>query len=167
MAYSERGYPYPDGDSAIDPARVDTGQPGGSGAITARVAVFSQDASTLRVLMVERGADRFPGCWALPGGCVGVGQDVLRAAGCGLALETGLSFETLEYVGAYTDLNARRTAFAYTIWAHGTPHPTSGAGVRWIHVAQLRNGTRPAALGHLRIIHDAVAVIRARGYGPA
>jgi 8-oxo-dGTP diphosphatase len=68
--------------------------------LTVDIAVLTT-AEIPRVLLVQRGNPPFAGSWALPGGFVDKGEQVVDAAPRELAEETGLRVEGLELLGVY------------------------------------------------------------------
>jgi 8-oxo-dGTP diphosphatase len=65
-------------------------------ALTVDCVVFGLDAESLKVLLIERRGEPFPGCWALPGGFVDEGEAPLDAARRELEEETSLADIYLE-----------------------------------------------------------------------
>jgi 8-oxo-dGTP diphosphatase len=68
--------------------------------LTVDVAVLSAGEAP-RVLLIQRGNPPFAGSWALPGGFVEKGEQVIDAAPRELAEETGLHVDALELLGVY------------------------------------------------------------------
>ncbi|MEQ9258131.1 MAG: NUDIX domain-containing protein [Roseovarius sp.] len=64
-------------------------------AVTADIAVFSIIDGRLNVALIERAAEPFKGSWALPGGFVGMEEDLADGARRELAEEAGVTPEQL------------------------------------------------------------------------
>jgi 8-oxo-dGTP diphosphatase len=69
--------------------------------LTVDIVVLVPGAETPRILLVQRGHPPFAGSWALPGGFVDEGEQVLDAAPRELAEETSLELDALELLGIY------------------------------------------------------------------
>ncbi len=74
-------------------------------AITADAVVFGFDGKALHVLLIERGANPFKGCWALPGGFMKIDETVEECAGRELCEETGVKNVYLEQFHVFSDTN--------------------------------------------------------------
>ena len=70
--------------------------------LTADVALFRYADDCWQVLLIRRGGHPFLGCWALPGGFVGPGEDCDQAALRELFEETHVSGIPLEQYGLYS-----------------------------------------------------------------
>ena len=60
-------------------------------AVTADCVIFGYDGEQLRVLLIERGAEPYKGCWALPGGFMNIEESAEECARRELEEETGLT----------------------------------------------------------------------------
>ncbi len=69
--------------------------------LTVDVVVLAGTEASRRVLLIQRGDPPFRGSWALPGGFVEEGEQVLEAAPRELAEETGLRVGELRLLGVY------------------------------------------------------------------
>jgi 8-oxo-dGTP diphosphatase len=101
--------------------------------LTADVVLLSKRDGDLYVLLIRRGWEPFEGCWALPGGHVDVGENILDAARRELREETGLTAHWLKLVGVYADPGrdprGRYATFAYAAWGQEIdelPAPSAG-----------------------------------------
>lgn len=70
-------------------------------AVTVDVVVFTVDEDALKVLLIERGLEPYAGCWAIPGGFVGMRESLRRAAWRELREETGVHAASLQQLGAF------------------------------------------------------------------
>lgn len=65
-------------------------------AVTTDIVVFTIRHDALKVLLIKRAADPYLGSWALPGGFVGIDEDLDAAAERELSEETGVADVYLE-----------------------------------------------------------------------
>ena len=65
-------------------------------AVTTDIVIFTIRDGRLKLLLIRRGAAPFKGRWALPGGFVGIDEDLEDGARRELAEETGVSGVYLE-----------------------------------------------------------------------
>jgi len=149
--------------------------------VTVDVVVFTARAGRLHVLLVQRGAWPFAGCWALPGGFVRMDEDLDAAARRELCEETGLGGATyLEqlYTFGAPDRDPRTRVISVAYYAL-LPGPDSGlpvtepeagtdaAEARWWPVDAVLEGDEPLPLAfdHAGILAYALARLRAKlGY---
>ncbi|MEY9966256.1 8-oxo-dGTP diphosphatase [Streptacidiphilus sp. MAP12-16] len=156
-------------------------------AVTVDVVALTLRQNRLHVLLVERAAPPFQGCWALPGGFVRAGQEDLdQAAARELAEETGVETATLrrvhlEQLGSYgrpeRDPRMHVVSVAYLAFAPDLPDPQAGsdaADAAWVPLAALDSaagphrggpGSRPAvelAFDHAAILGDALDRARSK-----
>ncbi|MET8627814.1 NUDIX domain-containing protein [Kitasatospora sp. NPDC004669] len=129
-------------------------------AVTVDVVALTLRRGSLHVLLVERGAPPYQGCWALPGGFLRAGEEGLdEAAARELAEETGLQGASeveatlcrlhLEQLGTYgapeRDPRMHVVSVAYLAFAPDLPDPQAGtdaAAAAWHPVADLDLGPR-------------------------
>jgi len=142
-------------------------------AVTVDAAVLREPARGGRVeaLLVQRGRPPFAGAWALPGGFVGIDEDLPAAAARELAEETGLRGLSLHQLGAYgrpeRDPRGRTISVVYWGWlpAGSGQSPRAGsdaAGTGWFAADAL-----PAlAFDHATILADVLARAAAPGAAP-
>jgi 8-oxo-dGTP diphosphatase len=69
--------------------------------VTVDVAVFRLDKAKTKILLIKRGGEPFKGKWALPGGFVGIDEELETAASRELAEETGLVGLSIEQMRTY------------------------------------------------------------------
>lgn len=136
--------------------------------LTADVVLFAEDRDgQLCALMIRRGWDPFEGCWALPGGHVDVGEDVLAAGYRELTEETGISIgQCLKLAGVYgqpgRDPRGRYVTWAYTARLGRMPEPTAAddaTEARWVLVTELLSDGCELAFDHKQIVHDALRLM--------
>jgi ADP-ribose pyrophosphatase YjhB (NUDIX family) len=145
--------------------------------IAVDLVILTIRAGALSVLLVERGQEPFEGRFALPGGFLREGEDLLAAAVRELREETGLEglAAHLEQVHAYAspgrDPRGRIASVAYLAILPDLPAPVAGtdaAAAAWVPLgpggaAPVGGGASPGGLAfdHDEILRDAVE--RARG----
>jgi 8-oxo-dGTP diphosphatase len=140
-------------------------------AVTVDLVVLTVRQGQLCVLLVRRGTHPYRGKWALPGGFVGVREDLDTAARRELAEETGVDTHVhLEQLASYgnpdRDPRMRIISVAYLALAADLPRPAPGtdaADARFWPVADVAGADGPAlAFDHDRILADAVDRARAK-----
>ena len=73
-------------------------------AVTADCLVITKEDSP-KVLLIERGADPFKGCWAFPGGFLNMDETTEQCAIRELEEETGMKIQELQQIGAYSKVD--------------------------------------------------------------
>lgn len=137
--------------------------------VTVDIVVFTIRDGELCALAIRRGLDPFRGRWALPGGFVGVDEDLGAAAVRELEEETSVSTGAvrLEQLASYgapdRDPRHRTVSVAWlAVLPHG-PEPRAGtdaAHAEWRPVEELlRDGL---AFDHHTILEDALERARAK-----
>jgi 8-oxo-dGTP diphosphatase len=130
--------------------------------LTTDVVVLAGAAETPRVLLIQRGNSPFAGSWALPGGFVEEGEQVVQAVSRELAEETGLRIDasSLELLGVYdTPGRDPRGWTVSVVYLARVPGESMVAGAddasdaRWFSVEELPE----LAFDHELILADARA----------
>ena len=73
-------------------------------AVTADCIVITREAEA-KVLLIERGADPYKGCWAFPGGFLNMDETTEQCAVRELEEETGMKIQGLQQIGAYSKVD--------------------------------------------------------------
>ena len=73
-------------------------------AVTADCVVITKEAEP-KVLLIQRGADPYKGCWAFPGGFINMDETTEQCAIRELEEETGLKVTTIQQIGAYSKVD--------------------------------------------------------------
>jgi 8-oxo-dGTP diphosphatase len=123
----------------------------------------------LSVLLVERETHPYRGRLALPGGFVGVDENLDEAAVRRLEHETGVrrSAAHVEQLGAFgdprRDPRMRVVSVAYLVFAPDLPAPTPGTAVRWVAWVPVR-AVEPdrLAFDHAQVLAAGVERARAK-----
>lgn len=142
-----------------------------SAAVTVDLVVLTVDCDRLCILAVRRGAPPYRGRWALPGGFVRDGEDLLDAAERELEEETAVASVRahLEQLGTYGEPRRDPRGRVVTV-AHLAlvPQPitavagTDAADARWVPVDEFLDDHRRLAFDHHRILVDGVERARAK-----
>ena len=132
-------------------------------ALTADCVVFGRDGSEeLSVLLIERGADPFKGCWAFPGGFLEMDETTEACAARELQEETGLivpagSGQLIE-LGCYSTVDRDPRGRVITIAYSAVIDKTEVKGAddareaRWFPLSAIP----PLAFDHAQILKDAL-----------
>ena len=73
-------------------------------AVTADCVIITKEAEP-KVLLIQRGADPYKGCWAFPGGFMNMDETTEQCAIRELEEETGLKVSTVRQIGAYSKVD--------------------------------------------------------------
>jgi len=112
--------------------------------VTVDAVIFRKTKGDHELLLIKRKNDPFKGKWALPGGFVDEGEDLIVAAQRELLEETGLKVTQLEQLGAFgkpgRDPRQHTVSIAYTGFAEENAE-VSGADdadeAKWFSVKNL------------------------------
>lgn len=74
-------------------------------AVAADIALFAVDGDDIKILLIKRGGFPYKDCWALPGGFVEMGEDVLTSAKRELNEETGIEEVYMEQSFTWGKIN--------------------------------------------------------------
>ena len=127
-------------------------------AVTADCVVMTKE-SVPQVLLIERGADPYKGCWAFPGGFMNMDETTEQCAIRELEEETGMRVTDLQQIGAYSkvdrDPRGRTITVAY-LAVIDAPVAVTGqddaAKAQWFPIDKLP----PLAFDHEDIMQDAI-----------
>jgi putative methionine-R-sulfoxide reductase with GAF domain/ADP-ribose pyrophosphatase YjhB (NUDIX family) len=129
-------------------------------AVTADCVVMTKE-STPQVLLIERGADPYKGCWAFPGGFLNMDETTEQCAIRELEEETGLRVSKIQQIGAYSkvdrDPRGRTITVAYLTIVDEPIHVTGqddAAKAEWWPLSDLPH----LAFDHYDIMQDAIRV---------
>ena len=132
-------------------------------AVTADCVVMTKE-EVPQVLLIERGADPYKGCWAFPGGFMNMDETMEQCAIRELEEETGMKVSELHQIGAYTkvdrDLRGRTITVAYLAVIDAAMAVTGqddAARAQWFPIDALP----PLAFDHEDIMQDAIIVYEA------
>lgn len=131
-------------------------------AVTADCVVMTKEAVP-QVLLIERGADPYKGCWAFPGGFMNMDETTEQCAIRELEEETGLKVSKIKQIGAYSKVNrdprGRTITVAYLALVDA-PIAVTGqddaAKAQWFPIDALP----PLAFDHDDIMRDAIALYK-------
>ena len=136
-------------------------------AVTADCVVMTKEPQP-KVLLIQRGADPYKGCWAFPGGFMNMDETTEECAIRELEEETGLKVSNLHQIGAYSkvdrDPRGRTITVAY-LAVVASPIPVTGqddaAKAQWFPIDALP----PLAFDHEEIMQDAIRTYKTTNDG--
>ena len=127
-------------------------------AVTADCVVITKEAEP-KVLLIQRGADPYKGCWAFPGGFMNMDETTEQCAIRELEEETGLKVSTVRQIGAYSkvdrDPRGRTITVAYLAIIDKPAQVTGqddAAKAEWFPLSALPE----LAFDHVDIMADAI-----------
>lgn len=127
-------------------------------AVTADCVVITKEAEP-KVLLIQRGADPYKGCWAFPGGFMNMDETTEQCAIRELEEETGLKVTTIQQIGAYSkvdrDPRGRTITVAYLAIIDKPAQVTGqddAAKTEWFPLSALPE----LAFDHVDIMADAI-----------
>ncbi len=129
-------------------------------AVTADCVVITKEPQP-KVLLIQRGADPYKGCWAFPGGFMNMDETTEKCAIRELEEETGMKVSELHQIGAYSkvdrDPRGRTITVAYLVIVN---HPIAVTGqddaakAQWFPI----NALPQLAFDHEEIMRDAKSI---------
>ena len=129
-------------------------------AVTADCVVITKEEQP-KVLLIQRGADPYKGCWAFPGGFMNMDETTEQCAIRELEEETGLRVSNVHQIGAYSkvdrDPRGRTITVAYLAIIDEPVQVTGqddAANAEWFPLSALPE----LAFDHAEIMQDAVRV---------
>ena len=129
-------------------------------AVTADCVVITKEEQP-KVLLIQRGADPYKGCWAFPGGFMNMDETTEQCAIRELEEETGLRVSDVHQIGAYSkvdrDPRGRTITVAYLAIIDEPVQVTGqddAAKAEWWPLSALPE----LAFDHAEIMRDAVRV---------
>ena len=129
-------------------------------AVTADCVVITKEEQP-KVLLIQRGADPYKGCWAFPGGFMNMDETTEECAIRELEEETGLRVSDVHQIGAYSkvdrDPRGRTITVAYLAIIDEPVQVTGqddAANAEWFPLSALPE----LAFDHAEIMQDAVRV---------
>ena len=127
-------------------------------AVTADCVVITREEQP-KVLLIQRGADPYKGCWAFPGGFMNMDETTEQCAIRELEEETGLRVSDVHQIGAYSkvdrDPRGRTITVAYLAIIDEPVQVTGqddAAKAEWFPLSALPE----LAFDHAEIMRDAV-----------
>ena len=133
--------------------------------VSVDAAVFGFFPDKTKLLLIERGNEPFKGKWALPGGFVGMDEELEQAAVRELAEETGLAEVPLEQMRTFGDVGRDPRGRQITIVFMGVAKKgldkiragDDAAKVRWFDIEKL---PKDLAFDHREVIELAIKKLK-------
>ena len=131
-------------------------------AVTTDCVVFGFDGRNLNILLIERGAEPFKGCWAFPGGFMNIDETAEQGAMRELSEETGLELKYLKQFGTFTAVNRdpRERVITIAFYALARKSDVHGgddaAKAQWFHIDEVP----PLAFDHDYILRKATEQLK-------
>ena len=129
-----------------------------SPAVTADCVVITKEEDP-KVLLIQRKADPYQGCWAFPGGFMEMDETTEQCAIRELQEETGLVVEEVHQIGTYSEVDrdprGRTITVAYLILVDeplNVKGQDDAADARWFSLSELPT----LAFDHDDIMKDAI-----------
>jgi len=135
--------------------------------VSVDAAVFNVSKKGVKILLIKRGKEPFKDKWALPGGFVGMDEELEDAAGRELDEETGLSGIKLEQMHTFgtvgRDPRGRQITIVFMAITAGNekkPRPGDDAAkARWFNIEKL---PAEVAFDHDKVIRLAIRKLKSR-----
>ena len=125
--------------------------------MTVDILLIRQIEDTIELLLIQRLKDPFKDCWALPGGFVDKGEDLIEAAKRELEEETSVKTDKLDQFKAYGKPDRDPRGHTVSIVFHGVVSEDveikaqdDAKSVKWFNIEQLP----VLAFDHSQIITD-------------
>jgi 8-oxo-dGTP diphosphatase len=133
--------------------------------VSVDAAVFAFLKGRARLLLIKRGKDPFKGKWALPGGFVGIDEELEHAVARELAEETGLLRVTLEQMHTFGKVGRDPRGRQVTIVFMGTVKKgqdsiragDDAAKARWFDIEKL---PKDLAFDHNEVVKFAIEKLK-------
>ncbi len=129
--------------------------------VTVDAAVFTFSGDKARVLLINRGNEPFKGKWALPGGFVGMDEELEDAVVRELAEETGLATVRLEQMRTFgtvgRDPRGRQITIVFTgIATEGQDKIKAGDDAAQAQWFDIENLPKDMAFDHNEVVRFAI-----------